>query len=289
MEVVVASALGMCFGVRDAITLATDLAGDGPLTILGDLVHNPQVVAELAARGVANVHEPAELPAGRVLITAHGASDALRAGLGAAGFAVRDATCPLVERAHRAALRLAAEGRHVVVIGRADHVEVRGLTGDLPAFTVVETAADLEQLAGHPRLGVVSQTTQPVDRVLALVTRLRERFPAADVRFVDTVCQPTKDRQLAVAELVGRVDVVVVVGGPDSNNTHKLVARVRDLGRPAYRVTTAADLRPEWFRGCRTVGLTAGTSTPDRVIAEVREALVAWPDEAQGEERRRLA
>ncbi|MBI3272308.1 MAG: 4-hydroxy-3-methylbut-2-enyl diphosphate reductase [Planctomycetes bacterium] len=285
MEVVVASALGMCFGVKDAIELAAGLAREGPVTILGALVHNPQVVADLAAAGASTAHGPDDLPAAapvagdraRVLVTAHGAAASLKARLAGRGFDVRDATCPLVDRAHRAAARLAAEGRHVVVVGRADHVEVRGLVGDLPDATVLESEADLERLAGRPRLGVLAQTTEALDRVLALVARIRERFPRADVAFADTVCQPTKDRQLAVAALVLQVDAVVVVGGPESNNTHKLVARVHALGRPAWRVGSAAELRPEWLRRCRRVGLTAGTSTPDAVIDEVRRALEALP------------
>ncbi len=119
----------------------------------------------------------------------------------------------------------------------------------------------------------MAQTTHPLERVLELVEALRRRFPSADVRFLDTVCQPTKDRQLALRRLAAATDVVVVVGGPDSNNSRKLAELARELGRPAYRVARAAELRPEWFLGHETVGLTAGTSTPDDVIAEVREWL----------------
>ena len=160
-------------------------------------------------------------------------------------------------------------------------VEVRGLVGDLDDYTVVHDEADLGRLAGRlgrdprSRLGVVSQTTQPLERVLALVDALRRRFPEADVRFLDTVCQPTKDRQRALRDLAAASDAVVVVGGPDSNNSRKLAELARSLGRPAYLVADASGLRPEWFTGCRVVGLTAGTSTPDAVIGAVRAWLEA--------------
>jgi 4-hydroxy-3-methylbut-2-enyl diphosphate reductase len=152
---------------------------------------------------------------------------------------------------------------------------VRGLVGDLDDYTVVLDPDDLGQLEGRDRLGVVAQTTQPLDRVLRLVEALRARFPHADVRFIDTVCQPTKDRQEALGRLARESEVVVVVGGPDSNNSRKLTELARKLGRPSYQVAGAGELRPEWFAGVHVVGLTAGTSTPDRVIDEVREWLEA--------------
>jgi 4-hydroxy-3-methylbut-2-enyl diphosphate reductase len=281
MQVRVAQSLGMCFGVRDAIDLALGLAREGPLTILGDLVHNPDVVARLDSAGAGRAREPAEVRTPAVLLTAHGTSDRVRLGLIERGLEVHDATCPLVRRAHLALARLVAEGRHPVVIGRPDHVEVRGLVGDLPDYTVLHTEADLDRLAPRmardprTRLGVVSQTTQPLERVRGLVAALRARYPCADVRFVDTVCQPTKDRQQALRDLAEEVDVVVVVGGPDSNNSRKLVELAQSLGRPAHLVASASELRKEWFAGCSVAGLTAGTSTPDAVIDEVRAWLEA--------------
>ena len=210
-----------------------------------------------------------------VLLTAHGTADRVRLRLAEEGREVHDAACPLVKRVHLALHKLLAEGRHPVVIGKADHVEVRGLVGDLDDYTVILHEEDLDRLAGRARLGVVAQTTQPLERVLALVEALRARFPDADVRFIDTVCQPTKDRQEALRQLVRDSEVVVVVGGPDSNNSRKLTELARKLGRPSYQVAGAGELRPEWFRGVQVVGLTAGTSTPDDVIAEVRAWLEA--------------
>ncbi len=276
MEVRMAEHLGMCFGVRDAIDLALDLTRQGPVTVLGDLVHNPDVIAQLDAAGARRVRQVEQVQTGRVLVTAHGTSDRVRHQLTQLGLHVHDATCPLVRRVHLALLRLVEEGRYPVVIGQAGHVEVRGLVGDLDEHTIIEKEADLEQLVpllrANPRarLGIVAQTTQPLERVEHLVEALRQRFPLADVRFIDTVCQPTKDRQEALRRLAAETDVVIVVGGPDSNNSRKLTELARQLGRPAYQVASASELQPHWFTGCRIVGLTAGTSTPDPVIAEVR-------------------
>jgi 4-hydroxy-3-methylbut-2-en-1-yl diphosphate reductase len=278
MQVRMADHLGMCFGVRDAIDLALDLTRQGPLTILGDLVHNPDVVAHMDAAGARRATQPEEVRTPLVLLTAHGTADHVKAQLKHQGLQVHDATCPLVKRVHLALARLVEEGRHPVVIGQPHHVEVRGLVGDLNEYTIVQTEDDLGQLAARlerdprSRLGIVAQTTQPLERVVELVEALARRFPQAEVRFIDTVCQPTKDRQDALRSLAAETDVVVVVGGPDSNNSRKLTELARQLGRPAYQVANASQLRTEWFRDCRTVGLTAGTSTPDPIIAEVR----AW-------------
>jgi 4-hydroxy-3-methylbut-2-enyl diphosphate reductase len=278
MRVRMAEHFGMCFGVKDAIDLAVDLTRRQPLTILGDLVHNPDVVAEMDAAGATRVRRQEDVRTSAVLLTAHGTSDRVKLELQQQGREVHDATCPLVTRVHLALKRLVAEGRHPVVIGKPAHVEVRGLVGDLDEYTIVFDEADIEQLEPRVRLnaraplGVVSQTTQPLERVRDLVDAIRGRFPLADLRFIDTVCQPTKDRQQALRDLAHETDVVVVVGGPDSNNSRKLVDLARKLGRAAYLVAGPLELRPEWFAGCRVVGLTAGTSTPHRVIDAVR----AW-------------
>lgn len=279
MEVRMADHLGMCFGVRDAIALALELTQERSLTILGDLVHNPDVVAQLDAAGARRARNLEQVQTTDVLVTAHGTSDRMRLELAEQGLTVHDATCPLVRRAHVALLRLVEEGRFPVVIGQRDHVEVRGLVGDVDEHAVVLSEEDLEQLAGRDRLGVVAQTTQPLQRVQRLVTEMRRRLPKADIRFIDTVCQPTKDRQEALEQLAATTDVVVVVGGPESNNSRKLTELARRLGRPAYQVASAAELRREWFSDARIVGLTAGTSTPDRVIDEVR----AWLEDLEQE------
>lgn len=276
MNLLRASHLGMCFGVRDAIALAFDQAQRQPLTILGDLVHNDTVAAALRERGIQTVNDLATVTTPAVMITAHGASDQARARVRGRGFELLEATCPLVQVAHREVLRLAREGWHPVIIGRRGHVEVRGLTEDLANYDIVLTEAEIEQLRERPRFGVASQTTQPIDRVRHLVGVLRRRFPQSEVKFVDTVCQPTKQRQHAAVELAQQSDVVVVIGGANSNNTRELVATCRQHCARVHHIQSAEDLQRDWFVPADTVGITAGTSTPDVAISRVETYLHEW-------------
>src|SRR5918993_1557932 len=222
IRVVRAVHLGMCFGVRDAIALALEHADAGPLTILGDLVHNPTVLSALEAKGIAVAQDVAHVRTPTLMVTAHGASERTLARTRALGLSVVEATCPLVHVAHRAVAALARDGYHVVIVGPRDHVEVRGLTGDLDHFDVVLEEGDILALEEHPRLGIAAQTTQAVEKVRHIVELIRRRFPKSEVRFIDTVCKPTKDRQAAAVELARQSDVVIVVGGRSSNNTREL-------------------------------------------------------------------
>lgn len=274
MKIIRAEHLGMCFGVKDAIALALQTAKQEPLTILGDLVHNETVLAELRAQGIRIEQIPTNANTPTVMITAHGASERAIAQTRALGLNVLEATCPLVRVAHRAVARLAHEGFHPIIIGKRDHVEVRGLTEDLAEFDVVLSERDIEQLTERPRFGIAAQTTQPIEKVRHLVNVLRQRFPAADVRFIDTVCQPTKQRQHAAIELAQQCDVVVVIGGTHSNNTQELVKTCSRYCLRVHHVQTAEDLKAGWFSATDTVGITAGTSTPDAVIDRIETALV---------------
>jgi 4-hydroxy-3-methylbut-2-enyl diphosphate reductase len=269
MKIIRAEHLGMCFGVRDAITLALETAQHEPLTILGDLVHNETVLADLRAQGIRVAQQPSDVGTRTVMVTAHGAAEHVINETRGRGLNVIEATCPLVHAAHRAVARLVREGFHPVIIGRRDHVEVRGMTGDLDAFDVVLDEEDVAKLCERPRFGVVAQTTQPIDRVRHLVQLIRERFPKSEVRFIDTVCQPTKQRQNAAIELAQKCDVVIVIGGMHSNNTHELVKTCSRFCARVHHVRMADDLLNEWFHPEDTIGITAGTSTPDAVIDEV--------------------
>jgi 4-hydroxy-3-methylbut-2-enyl diphosphate reductase len=273
MKIIRAEHLGMCFGVRDAIALASETAQHGPLTILGDLVHNETVLAELRAQGIRLAQQPADVGTRAVMVTAHGASERAMSEARGRGLNVLEATCPLVQAAHRAVARLVREDFHPIIIGRRDHVEVRGMTGDLDEFDVVLDEEDVAKLRERPRFGVVAQTTQPIDRVRQLVRLICEQFPKSEVCFIDTVCQPTKQRQNAAIELAQKCDVVVVIGGAHSNNTHELVKTCSRFCNRVHHVRTAADLRDEWFCADDTVGITAGTSTPDSAIVAVEKAI----------------
>ncbi len=273
MKIIRAEHLGMCFGVKDAIALALETARREPLTILGDLVHNETVLAELRVEGIRIEQKPAAIGTQTVMITAHGASERTMGETRRLGLNVLEATCPLVHVAHRSLKKLVREGFHPVIIGKRDHVEVRGMTEDLGEFDVVLSEEDVANLRERPRFGVVSQTTQPVEKVRRLVQLLREQFPKSEVCFVDTVCQPTKQRQNAAIELAKQSDSVVVVGGAHSNNTQELVKTCLRFCPRVHHVQTAADLREEWFYAHDVVGVTAGTSTPDEAIGEVEHWL----------------
>jgi len=269
MQVIRAEHLGMCFGVRDAIELAIEHAEAAPLTILGDLVHNEAVLEELRSRGIATARDPAHVRTATVMVTAHGTSERALANTRALGLEIVEATCPLVEVAHRAIKDLVREGYHPVIIGQRAHVEVRGLTEDLDDFDVVLDESEVSALRDHPRIGIAAQTTQPIDRVRHLVAVIQRRFPQSEVRFIDTVCRPTKQRQDAAVDLARRCDLVIVIGGANSNNTRELVSTCSRHCSHVHHVQTEADLRPEWFLGAAVVGITAGTSTPDEAIDRV--------------------
>jgi 4-hydroxy-3-methylbut-2-enyl diphosphate reductase len=265
--------MGMCFGVRDAIGLALETAREKPLSILGDLVHNETVLASLRERGIQIAPELAAARHPALMITAHGASDKARARAREAGFDVHEATCPLVRKAHNQLERLVADGWHPVVIGKRGHVEVRGLSEDFPGCDIVLSAGEVEQMHSCPRYGVIAQTTQPPGKVRSLVEHIRYCFPESEVYYVDTVCGPTRLRQSAAIELAQQSDVVVVIGGAESNNTRELAATCSRFCPRVHHVRAQDDLRLEWFEGARIVGVTAGTSTPDTTIDSVEQWL----------------
>lgn len=269
MRILRATHLGMCFGVRDAIALALAHADAAPLTVLGDLVHNPAVLRTLQAKGVVFAQDAADVRTATVMVTAHGTSGRALARTRALGLTVVEATCPLVHVAHRAVAAFARDGYHVVIVGQRDHVEVRGLTGDLDRVDVVLDDADVLALDDHPRIGVAAQTTQPVEKVRHLVALIRRRFPQSDVRFLDTVCKPTKERQSAAVEMARQADVVIVVGGRSSNNTRELVNTCARYCARVHHVQSDSEILSGWFDGANVVGVTAGTSTPDEVIDRV--------------------
>ena len=281
MKILRAEHLGMCFGVKDAISLALDIAQHQPLTILGELVHNETVLTELKEKGIQFQTDAKEVGTGAVMITAHGASERKLGAVRERRLQVLEATCPLVHVAHRAVAKLVREGFHPVIIGKRDHVEVRGMTEDLAEFDAVLSEEDVVQLRERPRFGIVAQTTQPIERVRYLVGMIRGRFPQAEVRFIDTVCQPTKQRQHAAVELAQQCSVVIVIGGANSNNTRELVQTCGKYCERVHHIQTAADLREGWFHAEDAVGVTAGTSTPDVLIQAVEQRLREFATRAE--------
>ncbi len=275
MKIVRAAEMGMCFGVRDALEITKKVADPKQVTIHGELVHNPHVIQQFSAVGFAQLPEDDResiAPTPLVLITAHGISNTERKRLQANGKQLIDTTCPLVRRVHDAAMELAADGRHVLLIGKPGHVEVLGIAEDLESYDVIASPQDVRAYESG-RLGIICQTTMPPRFVQEIKACVESRNPAADIRFVDTVCHPTKRRQQAMAELINRVDAVVVVGGRNSNNTRRLAELCRQHNVPALHVTCADEIDPSWFGDAKTIGLTAGTSTLDDTINEVHQRL----------------
>lgn len=279
MEIRVAPHAGFCPGVRRAIRLVEEelKRGEGPLYSLGPLVHNAQAVQWLAERGLLSADDPATIKAGRVVIRSHGASPEVFAALAAQGLAVVDATCPLVKRVQERARALAAQGCQVVVVGEKDHPEVLGIVGWAgPDTVVVANAAEAECLPRMHRVGVVAQTTQPVENFRQVVEVLRQK--ADDLIVEDTICQTTRRRQEAARKLAQEVDVMLVVGGANSANTARLVEICRAAGTPTYRIEEARELDPQWLAKASRVGVTAGASTPDWIIEEVVRRMLEFEE-----------
>jgi len=267
----------MCFGVRDALVALETIEQPRQVAIYGELVHNDVVLHQLDVRGFQQLAETdrSDLPqASTIVITAHGISDRRRHELIGAGKTLIDTTCPLVTRAHRAAQDLARSGAVVIVIGRANHVEVQGITGDLDAFEVVSSVDQVRSYSAE-RLGIMCQTTFPCDEAHVIRQRIADCNPMSEIQWIDTICQPTKDRQQALNELLEQVEAVVVVGGHHSHNTRRLVETCQQRGLAAFHIQDADELCAEWFDAYDTVGLTAGTSTLpetiDRVLKQLSE------------------
>ncbi|GDY12656.1 4-hydroxy-3-methylbut-2-enyl diphosphate reductase [Planctomycetota bacterium] len=272
MRITLAQAMGTCFGVQDAIDLALQPEFAGKLTIVGQLVHNPQTMERLRANGVRVIERDQvdSIATQAVMITAHGASDGTKDALRKRGFTVYDATCPLVIRLHKLARFLEREGYFPVVVGDPDHVEVAGVVGNLTRAAVVKDAEHLPDLAGHSRIGLVSQTTNRLEQVQGIVTAIRAVPGVREVRFIDTICQPVKDRQRAIHDLLAQdIDLAIVVGGHNSANTRKLWELCRDRGVEAHHIEHASEIQRGWFSGRKHCGVTAGTSTPQDVIETV--------------------
>ena len=279
MKVSLASALGTCFGVQDAINLAMTPDFGANLTIVGQLVHNPQVNESLKKSGVslvATIEGIDQIQTEKVMITAHGAAEKTKERLSDAGFIVYDASCPLVMRVHKTIKSMVQKGYFPVVIGQEDHVEVKGIVGDLEEYLVVNSMSDLGkiELIRVPKLGIVSQTTLQVEKVEHLVREIRDLDCVEEVNFINTICQPTRDRQIAVRDLADQVDLMIVIGGYNSSNTKKLVQVCEGKGIEAHHIESFSQLRRDWFHEKKHVGITAGTSTPEHVINEVHEEIL---------------
>lgn len=278
MQIERARELGLCFGVRRAVTMLREAARQhGAIQTLGPLAHNRVLLQELEQLGITTVRTPDELSGPTVVISAHGVAPETIEQIRQRGFTIIDTTCPNVSRAQRIAADMAREGLTIVIFGDAQHTEVRGLlgwAGEMSLATLEADAVRCSAAMSPSRIGIISQTTQRMEDYIAFVQRLAASVLGRghEIRAVNTLCDATRKRQEAAAELARTVDAMVVIGGRTSANTRRLVETCQAIVG-TYHVETAAELSDESFRGKRRIGVTAGASTPDSSIDEVEDRL----------------
>lgn len=274
MRVIVADQAGVCFGVKRALDLVNKEAEKGGgLATLGPLIHNPQVVKALEEKGVRVVKSIEEVAHGAVVMPSHGVPREVLLAAEDAGLRIVDATCPFVAVVHRKVEELARNGYTVVVVGDAGHSEVKAILSAAGKDALVISSAEEARCidwSGN-KIGIVSQTTQTPERFGEVVGIIAAR--AREVAAHNTICYATHDRQTAARELAPQVEAMFVVGGRNSANTNRLVDICRESGVPTYHIETANEIRPEWVNGMHVVGLTAGASTPEWIIDEVKARL----------------
>ncbi len=279
-QVVLAAPRSFCAGVERAIEIverALERYG-APVYVRRQIVHNAHVVGRLAAMGAVFVEELDEVPDGAtVVLAAHGVAPDVRSEAAARdGFTVIDATCPLVAKVHHEARRYAARGYDIVLIGHGDHEEVQGTLGEAPDRThLVASAAEVDRLPvdGAAPLAYLTQTTLAIDETAGVIDALRRRFPSIVGPSANDICYATQNRQEAVRAIARSCDLILVIGSANSSNTARLVEVARREGCRAELVEDAGQLRLSWLDGVGTVGLTAGASAPESLVAEVVQAL----------------
>ena len=273
---------GYCAGVDRAV-IAVEKALEhygAPVYVRKEIVHNKFVVETLAARGAVFVSETDEVPEGaRVVFSAHGVSPAVHAAAAARGLRTIDATCPLVTKVHKEAVRFASDDYDILLIGHSGHEEVEGTAGEAPEhIQVVNSPAEVESVTVRDPDKVVwiSQTTLSVDETMETVRRLRERFPTLQDPPSDDICYATQNRQVAVKQLAPLCDVVITVGSANSSNSVRLVEVALDSGAGAsYRVDRASEIDRTWLTDARTVGVTSGASVPEILVRDVLDLLAS--------------
>jgi 4-hydroxy-3-methylbut-2-en-1-yl diphosphate reductase len=274
MQIILAQPRGFCAGVDRAIAIvekALEKFG-APIYVRHEVVHNKFVIEDLKQKGAIFVEDLADVPAGNTLIfSAHGVSQAVRAEAAERGLTIFDATCPLVTKVHLEVKRLREQGFEIVMIGHKGHPEVEGTMGQAQGgMYLVEEVSDVETLqVASEKLAYVTQTTLSVDDAQVVIDALRVRFPAIVGPKKDDICYATQNRQDAVKHLAKEVDVVVVVGSPNSSNSNRLREVAANLGIDSYMVDNASELKAEWFNGKQNIGVTAGASAPDILVRQV--------------------
>jgi 4-hydroxy-3-methylbut-2-en-1-yl diphosphate reductase len=287
---------GYCAGVDRAVQTVERALGlyGAPVYVRKEIVHNKHVVEQLRDRGAVFVEDETEVPEGAtVVFSAHGVAPSVHANAQQRRLQTIDATCPLVTKVHREALKFAAEGYTIVLIGHAGHEEVEGTMGEAPEHILLiedEAGVDSLEVRDPEKVAYISQTTLSVDETRAIINRLRERFPAIVGPRTDDICYATTNRQAAVKQLAQQSDLVLVIGSGNSSNSNRLVEVAREHGADSHLIDNESQVREEWLEGKRVVGITSGASAPeelvqrlvrffrDRGTADVRELEVVRED-----------
>jgi 4-hydroxy-3-methylbut-2-enyl diphosphate reductase len=276
-KLLLAAPRGYCAGVDRAVqTVERALTIYGaPVYVRKEIVHNKHVVAQLRERGAIFVDEHTEVPEGSVCVfSAHGVSPSVRDGAAARNLQTIDATCPLVTKVHREAVRFAREGYTIVLVGHDGHEEVEGTMGEAPdQIVLVESEQDVAtlEIEDPERVAYVTQTTLAVGETTAIVERLRERFPSIVGPRTDDICYATTNRQAAVRQMAGSCELMLVIGSRNSSNSVRLVEVARDCGTAAHLIDSAREVKEEWLRGVRVVGISSGASAPEELVSDLVE------------------
>ncbi len=276
-KLLLAAPRGYCAGVDRAVQTverALEIHG-APVYVRKEIVHNKHVVEELRQRGAIFVEEHTEVPEGAVCVfSAHGVAPSVRAGADERRLQTIDATCPLVTKVHREAVRFAGDGYTIVLVGHDGHEEVEGTMGEAPErILLVQNEQDVEELEidDPERVAYITQTTLAVDETTAIIARLRERFPAIVGPRTDDICYATTNRQAAVKQMASSCDLMLVIGSRNSSNSKRLVEVARDCGTEAHLIDNAGEVQEGWLEGRRVVGISSGASAPENLVRELVE------------------
>ena len=273
MEIVLAKSAGFCFGVKRATQMAFDASSQyQQIHSLGPLIHSPQVVEQLEQQGVRVCKKVAEIPGGAVVVRSHGITAEEMHEIEAEKLEIVDATCPFVKKAQDFAAKLSDDGYFLVLVGEADHPEVQGIYSYAKGEAVVVTSAEeVQPLQSKSKIGIIAQTTQPLENLQEIVSACLAK--AKELRVYNTICDATTLRQREARQIAAEVDLMLVVGGFNSANTSRLARLCREQQPCTHHIETAAQLQDDWFVNKTRVGITAGASTPAWIIEEVLQRL----------------
>ncbi|HIN19398.1 MAG TPA: 4-hydroxy-3-methylbut-2-enyl diphosphate reductase [Candidatus Marinimicrobia bacterium] len=283
MKILIAKDAGYCFGVRDAVNLAYETAEDhGDVYMLGHIVHNENVVKDLDEAGAKVVGKLKDVPKGKpIMFRAHGTSTKVWEKAQKQNMNIIDATCPLVKEIHDEVIKLEKEGRKIIIIGDHGHDEVVGIASQIKDPIIVATPDEAQKLRKMKKAGIVSQSTQTIENVQEIINILMTKV--FDLRFINTICFPTKRNQQQLKDLSEKCDVMVVIGSFTSANSNRLTQLALERNDRSYQVTSADDLNSDWFNESDVVGITAGASTPDNIIKNVTEKIKSFSNNLEGE------